>query len=157
MSVIIQGGRSVILGSSGAPSSVTGTLTETQLASIVVPAGSMGVSGQLRVTTEWSYTNSANNKTLNVKWGGIGGTNFLGAIFTTTAGARFQQTIANKGSAASQKGWASSAAFGSFPSAFVTSAIDTSAATTLVISAQLANTGETITLEGYTVELIPGV
>lgn len=41
--------------------------------------------------------------------------------------------------------------------AVVTAAIDTTAAVNIVLTAQLASAGETITLESYTVDVIRGV
>src|SRR5213079_2421852 len=52
-----------VLAQSAVAASVTGTLTETVLATIAIPAGAMGVNGAIRVTALWSYTNSADTKT----------------------------------------------------------------------------------------------
>lgn len=139
---------------SAVASSVTGTTTETTLATITIPAGVMGTNGQLWIMTLWSNTSNANNKTLRVRFSGIAGTQYLLSTATTGVGSQIPLFIRNRNSASSQIGGnSSSATFGHTASAAVTSAVDTSLATTLVISGQLANAGDTLTLESYTVEL----
>jgi len=155
--VVINSEPIRILGASAATgASVTGTVTETALATITVPAGAMGLNGIIRVTPLFSYTNSANNKTLRVRLGGIGGPAFLSNAATTTLLAQPIVLIRNRGVANSQVGFtaATFSSVGITTGALATGSVDTSAATTVVISGQLANTGETITLESYLVELI---
>lgn len=137
--------------------SVTGTTTETTLASVSVPAGAMGPNGVLRVTSLWKYPNSANNKTLKVQMGGV---NFVNVVPTTTNSFQAITTIANRNAANSQVSPSSSAAadgaMGTEGANPTTGAVDTAAAQTLTFKATLANTGETITLESYLVELAYG-
>lgn len=47
-----------------------GDIDSTVLASIVIPGGLMGANSVLRITLDWSYTNSANAKILATDWGG---------------------------------------------------------------------------------------
>jgi hypothetical protein len=155
MSAITAGRTPRVLGSSGTSASVTGTLAETQLAAIAVPANLLGPNGALRITTVWTYTNSANNKTLNVRYSGSGGTQYLANVVTTSSAFVHQVTIYNRNNAAAQIAGQTNSAYGIGGS--TTSAVDTTAATTVYISGQLANAGETITLQAYTVESIPGV
>ncbi len=146
-----------ILAASAAPVSVTGTASETALATITIPAGAMGVNGAVRIWTQWSYTNSGNAKTLRTRFGGIGGTQYMSVAPTTTASMRdVPRIIQNRGAANSQVGGVISATAGFAPTtgAPVTSAIDTTLAADIVLTGTLANTGETITLESYLVELI---
>lgn len=158
MSISLYGGvvavnRPNVLGQSGVASSVTGTTSETTLATIPVPAGLMGLNGVLRVTAMWTVTNSANNKALRVVFGG---SLFSGVDLTTTASAQFQTHIRNRGAANSQIGFIVSSGFpfatsGGSP---VTGAVNTAVAQNLLITGQLASGAETITLEAYTVELL---
>lgn len=145
-----------ILASSAVAVPFTGSTSETAIVTVSVPANSMGLNGRLRVTTLWSYTNSANSKSLRVRFGGIGGTAYFSQPNTTTATQRAQTEIQNRNSASSQVGCVPSAAaqWAASSVAVVTSAVDTTAAVDLVISGQLASSGETITLESYLVELI---
>lgn len=137
----------------GAASSITGDTNETTLATCTVPANSMGANGVLRITTQWSHTNSANNKTLRVKFSG---TNYLSVNVTTTATSRVQSQITNRNATNSQVGNNNAiGSFGGSSGGLVTSTIDTTVSHNIVITGTLANSGETITLESYLVELIP--
>lgn len=147
-----------ILGS-GVGGSVSSGTAETQLASISVPAGAMGANGILRVTCRWTFTNSGNNKTMRVRLGGSGGVAYLAQVVTTTLINQTQTIIWNVNSASVQEGYPATVAnpfTGASAGAFVTGALDTSVATTVYISGQPASGGETITLRGYLVELLPG-
>jgi hypothetical protein len=148
-----------VLAKSAVSVSHTGDTSETTLATITVPANAMGPNGVLRITTQWSYTNSANNKTMFVKFGGAAGTAYLQCTATTTASHRDVRQIANVNATNSQKGNASAATAGGHgitTGAVVTSARDTTAAQDITIRGQLGNSGETVTLEAYTVELCYG-
>ena len=142
-----------VLAASGAAASHTGNTTETTLATIEIPAGAMGANGILRVTTLWTTTNSANNKTQRVK---LDGTAFLAFVATTQLSHRHVTIIQNRNSASSQVGATAAVAnaFDASASAVTTGAIDTTLAKNLTITGQLANAGESITLESYIVELV---
>lgn len=138
----------------GVGASHTGSTAETTLATVNVPAGAMGTNGRLRITTQWSYTLSANSKTIRQK---LGGTAFLnGAVTVSTASLRDVREIVNANSAAAQKSAASSVGASSQASsgAPASGAVDTSVAVDLTITGQLGSAAETITLETYLVELI---
>lgn len=149
---------SYVLAASAVAASHTGDTAETALATVTIPANAMGPNGRVRITTQWSFTNSANNKTLRVRFGGPSGTVYASNIQTTTASVRDQREIANRGVANSQVGGASNTntSFAQTSGAVVTSSVNTAAATTVVLSGQLASSGETITLESYLVEIIRG-
>lgn len=148
--------RPHVLAQSAVAASVTGTTSETALATIVVPAGAMGANGAVRITTLWSHTNSANNKLLRIRFGGASGTSYLGNNLTTTATLNHVLVISNRNAANSQiGGYASATPIGSSTGAAITSSADTSLDTSIVISGQLADSGETITLERYVVEVLP--
>ena len=142
-----------VVAQSGTASSVTGTTSETILATIPIPGGALGPHGSLRITTLWSYTNSANNKSLRVN---MGGTVWFFQVQTTTASAQALTMIRNRGAVNSQIGYAIStgSVLGSTSVANPTAAINTAAAQSITITGQLATSTETITLESYTVEII---
>jgi hypothetical protein len=145
-----------ILGQGAVASSVTGTLTETTLATVTVPAGAIGPNGRLRITSLWSVTNSANTKTLRVK---LAAQSFLSAAVTAVSAGRWQQEIANRNSQSSQVSSNSGGGGGGWSTTTTTvtaTAVNTAVAQDITITGTLANTGETITLESYLVELIPG-
>jgi hypothetical protein len=144
-----------IAGQSGASASHTGDTTETTLATITIPANSLGNNGSIRITTFWTYTSSANNKNFKIRYSGASGTQYLQLSATATSTLQTQQTITNANATNSQIGWASNGLnpFTTSSSATITSAVDTTASTTVVISCLLSNTGETITLNRYLVEV----
>lgn len=148
-----------LLGASAVAVSHTGDTNETALATVSIPAGAMGTNGGIEVNTVWTITSSGNNKTLRVRLGGIGGTGVLGAVLTAVAQYSDSRRVRNRNSASSQVVSAGLSApaggLGSTAAAVATAAVDTSTAKDLVISAQLANSSETITLEMYEVWLLP--
>lgn len=147
----------IVLAQSNVAVSLTGTTNETILATVPVPGGSMGLNGSIRVTSVWSYTNSANAKRNRARLGGIAGALFQDNSNTTTASARLMTQIANRNSQSSQVSFVASASggFGSSTGTIPTFAINTAVSQDLVLTGLLVNAGETITLESYLVELIP--
>lgn len=143
-----------VLAQSAVQSAVTGTTAKTALATINVPAGAMGPNGRLRITSMFSNTASANGKTYSVEFGGVA---FLSRTESgsTIQGLRDQREICNRNSNTSQVCWRASATggFGASVATTTTGSIDTSSAQDVVIYGQLANSGETITLESWLVEL----
>lgn len=141
----------IVIAQSAVASPITGTTTETTLATITVPANVMGANGRIEITTMWSTTNSANNKTLRVKFGSL---TMQSIVMTTNASIQVTAIIANRNNTASQVASPnSSTGTGATTNAVQTASIDTTAAVTILITGQLANTGETITLEAYSVKL----
>lgn len=142
-----------MLAYSGSAVSHTGDLVETTLATYTMPGGTMGLSSAIRIVSLWSYTNSVNTKTCRVKFGG---TNFFSTNPTTSASIHYATIIRNRGSLSSQVGFASTAggSFQNTTAAVTTSTVDTSANVDITFTALLTNTGETITLEGYTIEVM---
>jgi len=142
-----------VLKQSAVPASVTGTVSETTLATIAVPAGAMGLNGAIQIISRWTFNNTANNKTLRVKFAG---TDFLGYSATNSATGEILTIIQNRGVANSQIGdrLAVSGALGTTTANWVTSAIDTTVSQNITLTATLANTGETITLESYQVQIL---
>lgn len=145
---------------SAALASVTGTGTETVLATIPIAAGAMQANGRIKVRTQWSFTGSTNAKELRVRLGGSGiNGSVLMHQYINTAGVIVwygETVIANRNSQSSQIGdpeYGNGGGQGGF--AALTSAVDTTLAQNIYITGDLTNTGETITLESYSVELLP--
>ncbi len=158
VAAVTGGNVASILGSSGTASSVSSGTAETQLASITIPAGVMGANGALRITTLWSYTNSVNNKSLRVRLGGASGSIMWSSVPTTTAMLQSAVIVFNSNSASVQKAINQGVSpYTSGAGSLLSAAVNTASSTTIYISGQTASSGETITLESYTVELIPGV
>ncbi len=144
-----------VLSQSYVASAHTGDTTETTLATVTIPAGAMGANGCIRVSSLWSATSSANTKTYRVYFGGTGGTKFLDLTETTTPAVRHRTEICNRNATNSQIGFSENSASGSGAAGSDrTSAIDTTASVTVVFRGTLTNTGETITLEGESVDVV---
>ena len=138
---------------------LTGTASETTLASVTIPGGLMGTNGSIQITTLWTVTNSGNTKTLRVRFGSSLGTAtaFQAPALTTSATLQSVGIIRNRGAANSQVGGQANATsvFTNSTGSAVTGAIDTTVDQTIFISGQLATTSETITLESYRVDIFP--
>jgi hypothetical protein len=139
--------------------SVTGTLTETNLAAVRIPANSLGPNGMLRITVQWNFTNSANNKLLVLRYattaGAITGALVQSITQTTNGSAEMIFSIRNSGATGAQTlGGGGFFPYGSAAGSYGTMAIDTTQDTFLNFNGTLANTGETITLLGWTAEIL---
>lgn len=142
--------RPSVLAQTGVAVNLTGTLAATVLATVAVPANALGKNGLLRITTTWSITNSANDKTIAIRFGG---TAISSSVVTTASTYQEQRVIQNRNATNSQVFQFGGAAFTGSP--IGTMAKDTTAAQNIDIVGQLANVAETITLEAYSVELLP--
>lgn len=147
-----------LLAQSAVASPVTGTTSETTLATITVPANALGPNGRVIVTAFFSMTNSANTKTLRMRWGGISGSVMTSSGLTTSATWRTEGEVANRNATNSQVTGPNNAAsvYNQTPTAITTASIDTTASVDIVITGTLTNTGETITLEYYRAIVIYG-
>lgn len=150
------------LGEVNTQQSHTGDTNETVLASIAITGNVMGVNGTLCVNMLGSCTGSANSKTFKIRFGSTNntsGTAYLSQSTSNSANVSFAPApwcIANRNATNSQVGDNNPAAgFGS--GSIVTSSIDTTATTYIVVTGQLTNTGETIACERLSVTLIPGI
>lgn len=159
MSAIITGGGITrILGATGTPASITGSVAETTLATVIVPAGVMGTSGALRVWTFWSFSGTNGTRSVRVRFSGASGTQYLAVSNASTINSFFDcRIIANSNSASSQVGNQVSSPFGGTTTAKQTGSANTAAQTSVVITGQLGNSSDTIVLEWYCVELLPVV
>ncbi len=132
----------------------TGTLAETVVATITLPP--YGPNDKIDVQMYWGMTNNSNNKTPRVRYGG---TSYFGPNITTNVQDRCSCEIRAAGSTNAQFGGVSSTAvptgIGTSGVALATSAVNSTANSTLTITAQLSNIADTMTLIGYTVYLTP--
>jgi hypothetical protein len=154
----ITGGSGVpiLLAQSFAAASGAADTNENTLATVTVPANTLGANGSLRIVTYWSFTNNANNKTCRVRFSGAAGTTYYTQTYTTQLVATAEVFIGNRNATNSQAGWfrQSNGAGSTSISTLSTSAVDTTAATTLLITGQKATGTDALTLEGYIVEYI---
>jgi len=144
-----------VLAASAVPIAVPADTNENILVPVTVPAGAMGPNGVLRVITLWSFTNNANNKTMRVRLGGIGGTIYLNSVIAAALSSQQQTIIQNRNAEDSQIGaGAAAAAFGTSTAAVVTSAVDTAQSAVLAITGMKASAGDSLVLERYLVEIM---
>jgi hypothetical protein len=125
------------------------------LATVPIPGGTLGPNGVLRVSAEWSNTNSANNKTFRVRLGGLAGTSVRAIVLTTTLLYRDMFQVHNRGVENSQITHnISSSPTSTTTGALGAFAIDTSVSQDLVFTGILALGTENLTLESYLVEVL---
>jgi hypothetical protein len=138
---------------------------ENTLATITVPANAMGTNGTVRVSVYFSFTGSTNAKTLRARFSGGAGTQFVnvGTAVAATTSISFEFVIQNRNAANSQVGGMpnypvqqNSSAPGVWTTSTATASVDTTAATTIVITGQKATGAETLTLERYLAEVAYG-
>lgn len=143
--------RNPLVFASGVAVPLTGSTSETTLATITIPGGAMGLNGVVELVTYWTHTNNANAKTLHVRFGGTGGTLFLNAAVASQASTRSLTLFSNRNSASSQVGFAAAntIGLGNAGGAAVTATVDTSADQQLLVRATLANGADTVQLESY--------
>lgn len=137
---------------SGTAVSVGAVTTEAVLATISFAGGEIGPNGYIQAILHFSCTNNANVKTGFVRLGGAAGTQYMATGLTSLAGCVRYVSIFNNNSQSAQKSPSPAGqgvGFGTFSSVGVTSTVNTASAWDLVISAQKANTADTLTLEGY--------
>ena len=126
--------------SSASSLAVTGTTAETTLLTTSIPAGFINKRGRLNVLGLMLLTNNANSKTLKVKFGG----QTLATVTSTSQAALgFSTWLLNLNSETSQKNGNA-----------VSFTIDTTIANDFVITGQLANAGDTVTLTAVSMEII---
>jgi hypothetical protein len=135
------------------------SVAEQKAVGLLIPAGLIGAGYEISVTFLETYSNSANNKVLRIRLGAaddLTGTAFLTATTSTTTTAQgFCKIQTTDASANAQIGHAASVStpFGNSSGAAITSAVDMSAASYLVISGQCTNAADTQTIQAYTVSI----
>jgi hypothetical protein len=147
-------------GSNSGHSTTSGS--EVNIASCTIPANTIGAGGGLKITTLWSFASSTNSKTIIIRLGtaaGTGGTSFLTDAFSTSGqqNARCTTIVWNRAAANSQVGAVGAANCSGGASgggAPTTGAIDTTAQSVVNLDGNTNGT-ETLTLEAYTVEILP--
>jgi len=131
---------------------LTGTTSETTLLTVNIPAGLIGSNGKVKLYPLWSTTNNANTKTLRVKF--PSNTVYTG-IASNTVHVGGLVIIRNLGSESVQRVSSGMlAGLGGTTSSIAQTTVNTSAATTITVTGQLANSADTMTLEGFFMEIV---
>lgn len=131
--------------------SLTGTLTETTLATVSIPGNLMSANGQLSIISLWSCTNNANAKAMKIQ---VGSGYFANITTTATNAVHNFSMIINAGATNSQvAGNLATAGFGSSSLTPATASVDTTVDWTFDFRAQLVNVADNVSLISYTVIL----
>lgn len=160
MAVRSQASQTIaLLAQSAAAVSAPADTTEDTLATITIPPNTIGANGSLRITCQWTTTNNANTKTARIRFSGAGGQDLLtgsGQNFANWPTVTSATEVMNQGATNSQfistELLSINAATG--PLRPAATAVDTTAQTTLVITAQKTTAGDVFTLNSYRVEVI---
>jgi len=137
-----------VLSSSAVAASCTSTGTDEVLASFTIPAGEILENSILLFEPLWTYTNSANNKVLKIK---VGGVTIFNVTRTTSVKDAPLVGIANRNSLTSQINMYDSYYVIISSTTPQTFAIDFSADVIVEITGQRASGSDTLTLEYFCV------
>ena len=149
----VQSGLPIAIGSGSAFTQTV--VADIALANITVPGGLMGASGSLRVTCSWSANGTATNKGPQNKFGGVIVSNGVaGSSMSTLNFARTQAFVANRGVASQISN--PYVFFGATNATNFTS-INTAIDQPLLLTGNIAVATDALVLEGFTVEVLPGV
>lgn len=146
-----------VMGQSGTAVTAPLDTAENILATISIPAGTMLANDSLEILTMWTYTGSINLKTLRIRLGGIGGTQYMNSARNsgTEVGLQLAHTIRNRATVNSQIGYGNgNFTFSASTGAPTTGAIDMASAQDLVITGTKATGAESLILESYSVKLV---
>lgn len=150
----VKSGALMVLSKGAVAVPVTGVTVETTCLDLLIPGGTLGPNGQLRIGALFSCTNNANTKSVRFR---VGGQPMLAAGITSTAGIEIERRIANRNSQSSQVVFPSTqTTFGTTTLAMATFTVDTSVDQHVLITATPTNTGDTITLESWLIEAVYG-
>jgi hypothetical protein len=144
-----------LLAASNSTVTHTGDTSETALVNVRIPP--LGPNDQIIISLLWSYTNSANVKTFRIRLSttsGTGGTAMMSLVPTTTAAQRVILEIGNRNATNSQVSGMGTGGTAASSGSFNTASVETSAGGFLNLTATLANSGESINLEMYRIELV---
>lgn len=148
--------------STGASTTLTGTTSETVLATLSLPGGIAGINGVFEIRNTWDVNNDASGKTgslrLGVQGAGVGGTQLRANSLATTVGAMEGLAFKNNNSQSVQQSFntlsgSSASAWGGGGAAATTAAIDTANAFDIIWTGTLADSADNLTLKGWIVTL----
>lgn len=135
-----------LLSSSAVAASCVSIAVDEVLASFTISAGTLGVNSILQIEPCWTFTNTANNKILRIKVGGV-------SVYTSTRTTSEREgplfVIANRNSLSSQIHPYTTTYFTAGSGVPATSTINFAVDQSIQITGQRANAGDSLTLEYY--------
>ena len=144
-----------VIGRDTGPNQLTGTVNETVLGSAYIRGNILGNNGWLEVETLWSVPNNANAKTARIRLFSLANPVFLQSNLANNLGGYFQTLITNNDATNSQIGGNVGGGHGLASAALPTDNVNTLADFFIFITGQLANAGDTITLNHFSVVISP--
>ena len=135
-----------------APVSLTGSTSVVTLATITIPAGLLGANGKLKIYPLWATTNNANVKTLRVVLVGGTLTTMTSQSVPNNSGLLIIRNINSESVQKCSSGLV--AGIGSSFGSIASPTVDTTAATIITITGQLAVGTDTMTLEDLFIEVV---
>lgn len=135
--------------------------TEILAATIPVAAGRMGANGVVYIDVSGFHTNNANSKFINIRIGasgaGLGGTLLASLSLSNVSVSYIRARIFNRNNTASQRSdleYSAAAPFGASNTLGATAAINTNSAWEIVLSTYRNSIGDTLGIDGYSVEIL---
>ena len=130
----------------------TSSTSVVTLATITIPAGLLGANGKLKIYPLWATTNNANVKTLRAVFGGSTCTTMTSQSVPNNSGLLIIRNINSESVQKCSSGLV--AGIGASSGSIASPTVDTSAATTITITGQLAVGTDTLTLEDLFIEVV---
>jgi len=131
---------------------LTASTSAVTLATITIPAGLLGANGKLKIYPLWSTTNNANIKTLRAIFSGSTCSTMTSQSVPNNSGLVIIRNINSESAQKCSSGLV--AGIGSSFGSIAVLTVDTTAATTITITGQLADAGDTLTLEDLFIEVV---
>ncbi len=135
-----------------APVSMTGSTSVVTLATVTIPAGLLGANGKLKIYPLWLTTNNANAKVLRLNIGGSLCSTMQSQSVSNNSGLLIIRNTNNESAQKCSSGLV--AGIGLSSGSIANTTIDTTAATTITLTGQLAVGTDTLTLEDLFIEVV---
>jgi len=146
-----------LLNSDFTDNSHTGDTNQTTLVTYTMPASTMGISDVLEIRAWGTMSTNANSKTIRVKFGG---TQISGLASTSKSNWHVVSYVANRDSASSQTSTSEMTQNFTTTNATVidnaTPSINTASSVDIIITGQLANGSDTVTVNGWLIKRYSG-
>jgi len=135
-----------LLAGSNVAASVTGTLVETTLATITLPAGALANNGQLMIADLWTTSAAAASVTRRLKFGGV---DIASLTSTAITSSRLNISRARTRTSQVHPPAGFDVGFGTAGGGVIITTANLDADVTILLTAQLSNIANTMTLEGF--------
>ena len=121
---------------------------------ITIPANVMGANGAVRTTYTLSSTNNANSKTPRIRFSGNGGTSIVSLAMVSVGLAAGTLLISNRGVTGVQQTQITGVTFVNNVAGNTQTAVDTTIASTIVVSIQRVVATDNLVVESFLIELL---